>query len=159
MSDIEKENYEDFLNFEKRWDEWRLREEIPLETFVASGYFCVEEFYNFSKKYFGEKLEQENKDLRLVIERGDAIKDEWDNKHYQEAVHYNYLDDKNHELQQLVFNQENELNLIKQENKMMRECLEIIKEEKYEATPWLTVETGSAKRAKECLNKLTKDER
>lgn len=46
---------------------------------------------------------------------------------------------------------------LEQENKMMRECLEIIKEDKYEATPWLTVETGSAKRAKECLAKLTKD--
>ncbi len=102
MSDISKENYEDFLNFEKLWDEWRLKEEVSLETFVGSGYYCVEEFYNFSKKYFREKLEQENK--------------------------------------------------------MMRECLEIIKEDKYEATPWLTVETGSAKRAKECLAKLTEDE-
>jgi hypothetical protein len=43
------------------------------------------------------------------------------------------------------------------ENEMMRECLEIIKEDKYEATPWLTVETGSAKRAKECLSKLSKE--
>ena len=46
---------------------------------------------------------------------------------------------------------------LEKENKMMRECLEIIKEDKYEATPWLTVETGSAKRAKECLAKLTED--
>jgi hypothetical protein len=47
---------------------------------------------------------------------------------------------------------------LEREIKMMRECLEIIKEDKYEATPWLTVETGSAKRAKECLAKLTEDE-
>jgi uncharacterized protein (DUF3084 family) len=48
---------------------------------------------------------------------------------------------------------------LEQENKMMQECLEIIKEDKYEATPWLTVETGSAKRAKECLAKLTEGEK
>ncbi len=47
---------------------------------------------------------------------------------------------------------------LEQENKMMRECLEIIKEDKYEAYPWLSVESNSAKRAKECLAKLTEDE-
>jgi hypothetical protein len=52
---------------------------------------------------------------------------------------------------------DDEILKLRQENKIMRECLEIIKEDKYEATPWLTVETGSAKRAKECLAKLTKD--
>jgi len=48
---------------------------------------------------------------------------------------------------------------LEQENKMMQECLEIIKEDKYEATPWLTVETNSAKKAKECLAKLTEGEK
>ncbi len=48
---------------------------------------------------------------------------------------------------------------LEQENKMMQECLEIIKEDKYEATPWLTVETSSAKKAKECLAKLTEGEK
>ena len=59
MSDISKENYEDFLNFEKLWDEWRLKEEVSLKTFVGSGYHCVEEFYNFSKEYFGNRFKQQ----------------------------------------------------------------------------------------------------
>ncbi len=48
---------------------------------------------------------------------------------------------------------------LEQENKMMRECLELIENDKYEATPWIIVETNSAKKAKECLEKLRKGEK
>lgn len=41
-------------------------------------------------------------DLESIIERGDEIRNNWENNEYQEAVHYNWLDDQNVKLQELL---------------------------------------------------------
>lgn len=40
-----------------------------------------------------DKQKQQLAEKALIIERGDEIKNNWENNCYQEAVHYNWLDD------------------------------------------------------------------
>lgn len=40
--------------------------------------------------------------LNTIVERGDDIANNWENNCYQEAVHYNWLDDQNTKLQDLL---------------------------------------------------------
>jgi hypothetical protein len=69
MSDIKDIDLNDFLEFEKQWEDFRIKNEIPYETFVASGHSCVEEFYVFSKNFFTETLKQENAKLRGALKQ------------------------------------------------------------------------------------------
>jgi hypothetical protein len=92
VSDIEKESYEDFLNFEKLWEEWRLREEIPLETFVASGYFCVEEFYNFSKEYFDNRFKQQLAERDALILELEKVRGFYSDDSNYQSVQVGYGD-------------------------------------------------------------------
>lgn len=50
--------------------------------------------------------EKRIRELESIIERGDEIKNNWENNCYQEAARYNWLDDQTHEKDQLIFNLE-----------------------------------------------------
>ena len=56
----------------------------------------------FRSRGFFNPYKDEVEKLKSVIERGDEIKNNWENKCYQEAAHYNWLDDKNEKLEQEV---------------------------------------------------------
>jgi hypothetical protein len=73
MSDIKDVDLNDFLEFEKQWEDFRIKNEIPYETFVASGHSCVEEFYVFSKNFFTETLKQENTKLKERLKEAENV--------------------------------------------------------------------------------------
>jgi hypothetical protein len=85
---------------------------------------------------YTEKLEQENKELRLSAHRDGALEDIL--KHNVELI-----------------------NKLSQENKMMRECLDMICLDNFYIGQdgWKDEYFLVVKNAKECLNKLIKDER
>lgn len=49
-----------------------------------------------------DSLNEKVNELENIIERGDEIANNWENNCYQEAVHYNWLDDQNTKLQDLL---------------------------------------------------------
>lgn len=59
------------------------------------------------------RLYQEQKEeitrLKEIIERGEEIKNNWENNCYQEAVHYNWLDDQNAKLRDALGKAKDEL--------------------------------------------------
>lgn len=73
------------LNFDKGADGFYLHPSVELQW---NGYYVAR-----------KKAQEEIEALKAVINRGDEIKNNWENNEYQEAAHYTKLDDDNEKLQ------------------------------------------------------------
>jgi hypothetical protein len=70
--------------------------------------YCTYENFEIASKSIDEK-DKEIERLNKIIERGEGIRNNWESNEYQEATHYNWLDDKNHELEHENMNLQLEL--------------------------------------------------
>ena len=69
-------------------------------------------FEKFKNKELENKLKNRDEEierLKAIIERGNEIRNNWENNEYQEAAHYNWLDDENHRIEQHGLNLELQL--------------------------------------------------
>ena len=64
--------------------------------------------------------DQEIERLKAIIERGNEIRNNWENNEYQEAAHYNWLDDENHRIEQHGLNLELQL---KERDELIKEAI------------------------------------
>jgi len=71
-----------------------------------------------------EQLKTENDKLNLIIIRGDNIRNNYESNEYQEAVHYNWLDDHNNKLEVENEDLKVKLNVVKKDYWFMINLLE-----------------------------------
>ena len=94
-SKLEIPNQSVYDNFE--WFYIKGRKKAHSENEDAFKAFTLDLADRYEKEITALKAEIDN--LKAVINRGDEIKNNWENNEYQEAAHYTKLDDDNEKLQ------------------------------------------------------------